>query len=506
MIEDFVLYKDSSLTSEENTELGNNIDKLVKSFKSDRQELNRLVFDSVSAMTSAEELETELANKKGLKRFVGGITGSNKALQDKINANRAAAQYASQIMLKKLAEQNLMTLDIVTVLNNKLNALIITNNEQINHIYKWLLDFFKQNRSDIFRMETRIDNLERNVQLLNWENSICHQQFDGVNYAELDDASKIVCLARDFYDITHGQWSTNDLLLLQAAMDKVALSPKDKVNYFEVIKSIAYDAKLREKFLNAPSIPEVSNPSYLISSAALKKMNSLQKEEYYIVAAVKELTADKHLSDKDVIESLAVKYLAQEVSVNVDVLVENYDLIIDLLFNLQNLLPVSVQKQAEQENYTEDENKNDKAEPVEKFQDILKLAQDGDPEAQYLVGEYYLKGDVVEKDDVRASGWLEASAKQEYPAGMSAFAACCEQGIGRSKSSNLAKVWYNKAFYAWKKMAIKGNHEAEFYIGTFYEEGKGGIQVDVASAKLWYDKAALGGIKEAKVHLCRLGK
>jgi hypothetical protein len=63
-----------------------------------------------------------LESKGFFQRFIGGITGSNKRLQDKINSNLRAAQYASQVTLQKLAEQNLMTFDLLTAVNNKLNA------------------------------------------------------------------------------------------------------------------------------------------------------------------------------------------------------------------------------------------------------------------------------------------------------------------------------------------------------------------------------------------------
>ena len=107
------------LNQEDRTELDTNIESMIASFKSNRQEINRLVFESVSALTMGENYEQELAQKKGLRRLLGGITGSNKRLQDKINHNRAIAQYAAQKTIQRLAEQNLMTFDLITAVNNK---------------------------------------------------------------------------------------------------------------------------------------------------------------------------------------------------------------------------------------------------------------------------------------------------------------------------------------------------------------------------------------------------
>ena len=192
----------STLTSEECSELDSNINRIIEAHKPNRQEINRLVFESVAAMTMSEDYEHELESKKGLKRFIGSITGSNKRLQDKINRSRAAAQYVSQQTLQRLAEQNLMSFELITAVNNKLNASMVAIEGEINQIYSALVTFFKQSKSDMIQLSQRLDKLERNVNLLNWQNSIEYQMFNGVDYADLDDASKIVCLVRDFYDIT----------------------------------------------------------------------------------------------------------------------------------------------------------------------------------------------------------------------------------------------------------------------------------------------------------------
>lgn len=176
----------SELSETERAELDANIDLLIAAHKNNRQEINRLVFESVAAMTAGEDYERQLANKKGLRRFLGGITGSNKKLQDKINNSRAAAQYASQQTLQKLAEQNLMSFDLITAVNNKLNASVIAVESEINQIYGALVTFFKQSRSDMVQLENRVAKLERNVNLLNWQASIEYQMFGETEYTDLD--------------------------------------------------------------------------------------------------------------------------------------------------------------------------------------------------------------------------------------------------------------------------------------------------------------------------------
>ena len=325
----------SVLSETDRNELDLSIDALIAAHKNNRQEINRLVFESVSAITAGEDYERQLANKKGLRRFIGGITGSNKKLQDKINSSRAAAQYASQQTLQRLAEQNLMSFDLITAVNNKLNASVTTIESEINQIYSTLISFFKQNRSDMIQLENRVARLERNVNLLNWQNSIEYQMLNGVEYSELDDNSKIVCMVRDFYDITRGEWTTSDLLLLKAAMGSIGLAPRGKIGYFEFITAIAKDSCLKQHLLNNEKIYGIPE-YYLVPLTGLKKLEMLNEEERYVVDTVVDTIRYNGImvQPQCVSENLTRKFLEQENGFNVDVQIENFDLVLELLFSL----------------------------------------------------------------------------------------------------------------------------------------------------------------------------
>lgn len=242
------------LSPEESRVLDAELDRIIHKHKGNRKEINKLVFESIACMTEADEAQTALSSKGFFKRLWGGFSGDNSRLQNKINENRAAAQYASQRTLQKLAEQNLMTFDLIAAVNHKLNASLNRVNDEFAYIYEGLLRFFKYNRNELVKLETRIDKLEQNVNLLTWQNSIEYQDLDGVEYTELDTAEKIVCLTRDFYDITKGVWGTKDLLLLKIAMSTVDLQPKEQVNYMSVLKTISDRADLKEKLLQGKQL------------------------------------------------------------------------------------------------------------------------------------------------------------------------------------------------------------------------------------------------------------
>ncbi len=329
------IFSGNELTEQERTELESSIESCIAAHQNNRQEINRLVFESVAAMTEGENYERELANKKGLRRLWGSITGSNKKLQDKINSSRATAQYAAQQTLQRLAEQNLLTFDLIAAVNNKLNASMVAVESEINNIYSVLLKFFNQSRSDIIQLENRLDKLERNVKLLNWQNSIEYQMFDGVEYAELPDVAKIVCLVRDFYDITNGEWSTSDLLLMKTAMNTIGISPKALLSYGEFISVVANNEKLKDYLLAGQHMVKMPE-NYLVPLLGLKKQELLAGDEQFMVDSMADMLVENDLLVNQTVirNNLTRKYLRQETQVDINTQLECFDLIMETLFNL----------------------------------------------------------------------------------------------------------------------------------------------------------------------------
>ena len=207
---------------------------------------------------------------------------------------------------------------------------------EINQIYAALIQFFKQNRSDMIQLENRVAKLEQNVNLINWQNSIEYQMLDGVEYVDLDDASKIVCMVRDFYDITGGEWRTSDLLLLKTVMSTIDISPRGNIRYYDFIDRVAGDEKLLTKLLGGKRIQRLPE-TYLVPLLGIKKLELLDTDEAYIVDTVENslqsagVAADRHKLENNLVQN----YVAQESQVNLDTEVNNYDLTMEMLFNLR---------------------------------------------------------------------------------------------------------------------------------------------------------------------------
>lgn len=88
---------------------------------------------------------------------------------------------------------------------------------------------------------------------------------------------------------------------------------------------------------------------------------------------------------------------------------------------------------------------------------IMKKAEAGDAEAQFILGRCYQIGDDIEDDKEKSAFWMEKSAENGYA-------------------------------------------EAQFYLGAYYEKGYG-VETNLKTALLWYQKSAEQGYAIAKYYL-----
>ena len=514
-------------TIDEQTELEKQIDHVIAAHKNNRREINRLVFECTSALTAADDASHELASKGLFSRFIGAITGSNKRLQDKINRNMRAAQYASQVTMQKLAEQNLMTFDLLTAVNNKLNASIDAVNEKFKEQFVILRNFILKTRGDMIGLNVRMDKVEWNVKLLTWQASVEYLNLNDVEYSALDDAGKIVCLARDFYDLTGGNWTISDLLLLKAAMGQIGMAPKKEINIFDTLKTIADTPVLQEKLLNHHGIKPISDPSYLISMGTLEKLNTLADKERYVVdiVAANYKNHGVTMGADEIRGDLAKDYMRQQANVNLNTHVGAYDFLLDLLYNLSESTAEGLLQ-----------GKDDKdlmnlflTDHTEKaYEQIREAADEGNAIALYMMAAYFSQGYGVQHiNNPKAIAYFKKSYEAGYAVAGYDVAASLPDGSPEQKEirnhakDNILELAneedvFAQASAAWgyregygtavdhveavkwvRKAAEQGFARAQHDLGLMYQFGRG-VERSNEKAVEWYLKAAEQGYADAQ--------
>ena len=123
------------------------------------------------------------------------------------------------------------------------------------------------------------------------------------------------------------------------------------------------------------------------------------------------------------------------------------------------------------------------------FHNYLKLAEQGDPEAQNKIGDIYRLGQGVKTDYKEAVKWYKKSAEQGNAYGQCYLGYMYENACGVEKNYKEAIKWYRKSFN-------QGNGQAQYFLACFYKDGKG-TEKDYEKAVKYYKKATKQGIIEA---------
>ncbi len=135
------------------------------------------------------------------------------------------------------------------------------------------------------------------------------------------------------------------------------------------------------------------------------------------------------------------------------------------------------------------ETKTPKKPSVATPEELTKMAQQGDAEAQYRLGKLYRDGDGVHPSDKDAEDWFHRAAEQKYVPALSALGAQYWAGSGGVKQD------YSKAYF-WYDLALAlGDENAD-------------SQLQVLATELTQDEVAVVH-KQAndwlQAHSCAIG-
>ena len=124
------------------------------------------------------------------------------------------------------------------------------------------------------------------------------------------------------------------------------------------------------------------------------------------------------------------------------------------------------------------------------FRFQVKLAEQGNPEAQYKVGEMYEMGKGVPKNIKMANEWFEKSAKQGHKKSSYKilYNEINKNGLNDFTKSQLGNI---------RSEAAAGNADAQYFLGKMYAAGVG-VPKSLTNALTWLNKATFNGIPEAE--------
>jgi len=132
------------------------------------------------------------------------------------------------------------------------------------------------------------------------------------------------------------------------------------------------------------------------------------------------------------------------------------------------------------------------------FAGFKKLAEQGDVNAQFNLGNMYRVGQGVPRDEQQAVAWYRKAAEQGDADAQTNLGNMYRVGQGVPRDEQQAAVWYRKA-------AEQGDAIAQNYLGGMYEFGLG-LPKDEQSAYFWLLLASAQGNQGAVKNRDRTGR
>jgi flagellar biosynthesis GTPase FlhF len=130
------------------------------------------------------------------------------------------------------------------------------------------------------------------------------------------------------------------------------------------------------------------------------------------------------------------------------------------------------------------------------FEFQMKLANKGNVEAQFKVGEMYENGFGVEKNTEEGMKWITKAAEQGHEtAGFKLlYYDLKKNGVNAGNKAQFDEL---------NNKALAGNGQAEYYVGLMHANGVG-VKKDEDKALDWLSKASLVGVTAAEAEITKL--
>ena len=126
-------------------------------------------------------------------------------------------------------------------------------------------------------------------------------------------------------------------------------------------------------------------------------------------------------------------------------------------------------------------------------QDLTPLAEQGDADAQYNLGEMYYFGTGVPQDYQTALEWFKLAAEQGHADAQYILGVLYHNGEGVLQDYKVALKWLKLA-------AEQGHATAQYILGSVYINGES-VPQDYKTALKWYKLAAAQGNAGAQLNL-----
>ena len=308
----------------------------IKEYEHNSTKLTELTIEAVSAL-SAGKSRTEFLSKQGFfKNIFNSITGQNRKVRGEIDYNYILVKDASIKMIECLAEQNKITYEGLIYINNKLNNIEQNIEKELVTICNNIRESFNYILNKINQESNRIDSLEKKVQLLEFKASANILEFDNIKYNDMDNIEKIICLSNDLFSkicySNENSITKEHIYMIKSILMDFNIDADEKIKVIDIYTKLIDKPNFVDKIFSNIKY-NIYLPNYVIPIlSGIKKLDSLYKEESYIITSI------LNLGNND-ISSIKLN-LINEYGINIsnfdyNTEITNYDIIILIMNELK---------------------------------------------------------------------------------------------------------------------------------------------------------------------------
>ncbi|MGR5332298.1 hypothetical protein [Photobacterium damselae] len=327
--------KNQSVDVEVAEQIDNFVDDFLIKHRDNSEMMNLVALEATSLATSVSSRSKSLEEQNLLSRFWGDLTGKNQKITSRNTRDLAQSQYLGQQMLNMLAENNLMTYQMVVALGDKVNRVVADINDtnlEIARLNANLTQFFSSMRQTL---EAKFEQFERNDDLLFWKETLAFEPvYKGKTYIELTRPEKMINLANEFYHHSRQQWSSRDLTFLKSIMVSIGHHPDEKVTLKEVYQAYQCEPNLLSQlFKGIDATPELHDDEVITPTLmAFGKLQSLETNDAHIVDTIVKYSPTT--SKQDICLDLTCNYIESTAGRNLDREVSFFDVVMNMVEDL----------------------------------------------------------------------------------------------------------------------------------------------------------------------------
>ncbi len=380
-------------------------------------EAEQMALDATRLLSCTANRLNDYTGQGFFKRCWHKLCGKHGEIQianqkDLIEMQKYAWRY-----INLLQERDLLLAHSAVTLKNNLVTLAVAQEETRNEITRMAERVYAR----FVNLENRVDDLEAATNIHGWLLTIATYDYD----EKFSPHLRLLKLVGDFLSLKKDDWNIAEIKYLQQAVKEAGLPWKEEIRLAdfvdELIDEIEDTSFSQYQELLCLGYGEPDNPipaSFVLENVPVPSFTSLYKiAESYTSSSetIDALTDDLNISKKDAIKKVLTTFIRKQ-GIDLEMSIPLRDLAVELM-NCVRLTKKLFECPNDDQNFQDNDftSVSDSIiqEKGKNFDLYFKSAEQGNAEAQFILGKKYFYGDDVEQDKQKAFDLYSKAAEQD---------------------------------------------------------------------------------------------